>query len=69
MHLPTNDDHHPVAERFRDFIQHVPFAFVGAKAALPRGEMKIVLERDMTSGWDDTRVYPAPLALICRYCV
>jgi uncharacterized protein len=67
MQLPTNDEHHPVAERFRDFIQHAPFPCVGAKSALSRGQMKIVVARDITSGWDDTRIYPALLAFICRY--
>src|SRR3954447_22966772 len=67
MQLPTNDDHHPVAERFRDFIQHVPFPCVGAKSALSRNQMKIVVARDITSGWDDLRIYPALLAFVSWY--
>ena len=67
MQLPTNDEHHPVAARFRDFIQHAPFPCVGAKSALSRGQMKIVVARDITSDRDDTRIYPALLAFICRY--
>ena len=67
MQLPTNDDAHPVAERFRDFIQHAPFPCVGAKSALSRGQMKVIVARDITSGRDDTRIYPALLAFICRY--
>lgn len=67
MQLPTNDDRHPVAARFRDFIQHAPFPCVGAKSALSRGQMKMMVARDITSGWDDTRIYPALLAFICRY--
>lgn len=67
MRLPTNDDRHPVAERFRDFIQHAPFPCVGAKSALSRGQMKMMVARDITSGSDDTRIFPALLAFICRY--
>ncbi|QGY05405.1 YqcI/YcgG family protein [Methylobacterium mesophilicum SR1.6/6] len=67
MQLPTNDDGHPLAQRFREFIQHAPFPCVGAKSALSRGQMKIVVARDITSGGDDTRIYPALLAFICRY--
>jgi len=67
MQLPTNDDQHPVAARFRDFIKHAPFPCVGAKSALSRGQMKIVVARDITSGVDDARIYPALLAFICRY--
>ncbi|MBE7203469.1 MAG: YqcI/YcgG family protein, partial [Parafilimonas terrae] len=52
MQLPTNDECHPVAERFRDFIQHAPFPCVGAKSALSRGQMKMMVARDITSGWD-----------------
>lgn len=29
--------------------------------------MKIVVARDITSGWDDMRIYPALLAFIARY--
>ena len=51
----------------RDSIQHAPFPCVGAKSALSRGQMKMMVARDITSGWDDTRIYPALLAFICRY--
>jgi uncharacterized protein len=67
MHLPTNDEHHPAALRFRAFIQHAPFPCVGAKSALARGQMKVVVAGDITSGRDDARIYPALLAFICRY--
>ena len=66
MQLPTNDDAHPAAERFRDFLHHGPFYCVGARTAPSRGRMKMIVARDIRSGWDDTRIDPARLAVICR---
>jgi uncharacterized protein len=67
MELPRDDREHPRAQAFREFIQDPPFPCVGAKSALSRGRMKIVVARDITSGWDDMRIYPALLAFIARY--
>jgi FPC/CPF motif-containing protein YcgG len=67
MELPRDDREHPRAQDFREFIQDPPFPCVGAKSALSRGRMKIVVARDVTSGWDDMRIYPALLAFIARY--
>ncbi len=67
MEFPRDDREHPLSQAFRDFIQNPPFPCVGAKSALSRGRMKIVVARDITSGWDDMRIYPALLAFIARY--
>lgn len=67
MELPRDDSEHPRAQAFREFIQDPPFPCVGAKSALSRGRMKIIVARDITSGWDDMRIYPALLAFIARY--
>ncbi|MGU3537911.1 guanitoxin biosynthesis heme-dependent pre-guanitoxin N-hydroxylase GntA [Methylobacterium sp. A54F] len=67
MRLPTDDRDHPLARAFHAFIEDPPFPCVGAKSALSRGRMKVVVARDITSGWDDMRIYPALLAFICRY--
>lgn len=67
MQLPPDDRTHPSAQAFRDFIKHPPFPCVGAKSALSRGRLSIVVARDITSGWDDMRIYPALLAFIARY--
>ena len=67
IRMPRDDADHPLAVQFRDFIRAQPFPCVGAKSALSRGRMKIVVARDITSGWDDTRIYPALLAFIARY--
>ena len=50
---------HPLAERFRDFVRDQAFPCVGAKSALSRGTMTILIGRDIRSGWDDLAIYPA----------
>ena len=35
------------------------FPCVGAKSALSKGQMRILVARDITSAWDDMRIYPA----------
>ena len=46
---PTTNDEHPLAERFRDFVRAADFPCVGAKSALARGQMRIVIARDIRS--------------------
>lgn len=67
MELPRDDREHPLAQAFREFIQDPPFPCVGAKSALSRGKLRIVVARDITSGWDDMRIYPALLSFIASY--
>lgn len=67
MLFPTDDSRHPLAEDLRTFIRNPPFPCVGAKSALSRDGIRIVVARDITSAWDDMRIYPALLAFICRY--
>ncbi|MCJ2023879.1 guanitoxin biosynthesis heme-dependent pre-guanitoxin N-hydroxylase GntA [Methylobacterium sp. J-067] len=67
MQMPSDDRTHPSAEAFRAFIRNAPFPCVGAKSALVRGQLRIVIARDIRSGWDDMRIYPALLAFIAGY--
>lgn len=67
MLSPPDDASHPLARRFRDFVVAPNFPCVGAKAALGRGQMEIVVARDFTSAWDDLRIYPGLLDLARRY--
>jgi len=67
MLFPRNDAEHPLAQSFRRFLQDPAFPCVGAKSALSRNAIKIVVARDLTSGWDDLRIYPALLAFVSRY--
>ena len=64
---PTNDFDHPLAARFRSFIQASDFPCVGAKAALSRRGMRFVVGRDIRSAWDDLRIYPNLLDLARSY--
>lgn len=64
---PTTDDDHPLAERFREFVRSTSFPCVGAKSALAKGQMRIVVARDIRSGWDDLRIYPGLLDLAKSY--
>ncbi len=58
--LPANyDNDDPLARRFRDFVARPSFPCVGAKSALARGQLSFVVARDITSAWDDLRIYPA----------
>lgn len=67
MAIPTNDGEHPLAIELRAFIKAPDFPCVGAKSAIARGQLRILVARDIASGWDDMRIYPALLAFICRY--
>lgn len=46
-----------LSERFKKFIHQDTFPCVGAKSALARGTLEILLARDMRSNWDDRRIY------------
>ncbi|KMO43560.1 hypothetical protein VQ03_08005 [Methylobacterium tarhaniae] len=67
MPLPRNDQDHPRAKAFRAFIRQTDFPCVGAKAALSRGRMRVLVARSVTSAWDDMRIYPALLAFAAHY--
>ena len=67
MAADLDDDQHPLAERFREFIRQPAFSCVGAKSALSKGQMRILVARDIRSGWDDLRVLPALLDFVRDY--
>ena len=52
------DSGHPLAERFRDFVRQPGFSCVGAKSALSRNQLHILVARDIRSSWDDLRILP-----------
>ena len=43
-------------------IRDAGFPCVGAKSALTKGQMRVLVARDITSAWDDMRIYPALMA-------
>ena len=63
----VDDRDHPRAEAFRAFVRELPFPCVGAKSALSKGRLEIVVARDITSSWDDLRIYPALLDFVAQY--
>ena len=48
-----------LAERFRVFIRRSAFSCLGAKSALAKDQMQIVVCRDIRSNWDDLRILAA----------
>ncbi|MDX7953969.1 guanitoxin biosynthesis heme-dependent pre-guanitoxin N-hydroxylase GntA, partial [Lichenihabitans sp. Uapishka_5] len=66
MQTDTDLDH-PRAEAFRAFVKELPFPCVGAKSALSKGQLRIVVARNITSAWDDMRIYPALREFIASY--
>jgi len=67
MTVPLQDDQHPLAHRFRDFIRASEFSCVGAKSALAREQIKILVARDIRSSWDDLRILPELHDFAVRY--
>jgi len=63
----TNDNDHPLALRFADFIREAGFPCVGAKSALAKNQIRFVVGRDLRSAWDDLRIYPNLLDLAWSY--
>ena len=61
------DQTHPLARHFAEFVGGPEFPCVGAKAALNRAGMRFVVARDFRSGWDDLRIMPALLDLAKSY--
>jgi FPC/CPF motif-containing protein YcgG len=63
----STDNAHPIADRFRAFITDAGFPCVGAKSALSRGKLTIVIARDIRSAWDDLRIYSGLLDFTLAY--
>ncbi len=67
MLLDAFEEDHPLAERFRCFIQDPAFCCVGAKATLARSQLHFIIARSIASGWDDLRIHPELIAFAQRY--
>ena len=52
---------------FRAFISDPGFPCVGAKSALARGGLELLVARDVASSWDDLRITGALLDFAVRY--
>ena len=63
----TYDHDHPLAQRFIANVEHAAFPCVGAKSALGRAQMDIMIARDVRSAWDDLRILPALTQTVAKY--
>lgn len=61
------DNDHTLARQFIAAVQDSAFPCVGAKSALGRGRMDILVARDLRSAWDDLRILPALTATVAKY--
>ena len=57
MHKITAKTPQPLIAEFESFIRDPAFPCVGAKAALSKSQMEIVLARDIRSAWDDLEIH------------
>ena len=67
MLIETCDQDHSLALDLRRFIAEPAFPCVGAKSAMARNQLAIVVARDLTSAWDDLRIYPLLLDFVESY--
>jgi uncharacterized protein len=61
------DNEHPLAQAFVATVQAPIFPCVGAKSALSRARMDILVARDLRSAWDDLRILPALTTTVAKY--
>ena len=67
MRQISYDNDTPLAQRFIDHVKESSFPCVGAKSALAKGQMDILIARDLTSAWDDLRILPALTTTVAKY--
>ncbi len=67
MLIETCDQEHALARELRGFIAAPAFPCVGAKSAVSRDQLAVVVARDITSAWDDLRIYPLLLDFVDAY--
>lgn len=60
----TND---ALIQNFRAFISDSEFPCVGAKAALSKGTMHVIVARDLNSNWDDRSIYAGLENIVASY--
>lgn len=61
------DEKDNILEDFRSFISRADFPCVGAKSALTRGTLDLMLARDLRSNWDDRNIYEGLARIIDHY--
>lgn len=69
MSAAVTPNDHPLARAFETFVRDKAFPCVGAKSALARSQMDIIIARDITSTWDDLRIHPGLFEAARRFKV
>lgn len=64
--LETSQDKQ-IIEEFKNFVSAADFPCVGAKSALNKGQMHFIVADDISSAWDDLRIWPRIVALAQHY--
>ncbi|ABD06327.1 conserved hypothetical protein [Rhodopseudomonas palustris HaA2] len=54
-------------DEFRNFIHAADFPCVGAKSALSKGTLHVLVARDIRSNWDDRRIYDGITRVVRDY--
>jgi hypothetical protein len=54
-------------DKFRNFVHQIDFPCVGAKAALAKGTLQVIVARDISSNWDDSRIYDGITKVVRQY--
>jgi len=61
------DNSAPLAIQFHNLISSPEFPCVGAKSALAKGQLNVLIARDIRSNWDDKRIYEGISEVVRRY--
>src|ERR1700712_304004 len=61
------DSQHTLAYSFQEFVRDSRFPCVGAKSAMARDQIKVIVGRDIRSNWDDLRILPQLAAFAQSY--
>ena len=59
--------HNDLQARFETFIRSAAFPCVGAKSALSKGQLTVMVARDLRSAWDDLPIHSELHAFAQRY--
>jgi len=60
-------DDHPLVDKLNAFIANPLFPCVGAKSALAKRQVKVVVARSITSAWNDMTIHAALLRFAADY--
>ncbi len=67
MHSAAFTDDHPLVDKLNAFIANPLFPCVGAKSALAKRQIKVVVARSITSAWNDLAIHAALMRFVGDY--